>query len=214
MPDLYADRPLRAYLDDAASGRPTPGGGSVSALAGALGTTMAAMAANFTVGKKKFAAVEPACRAVLDECETARNELLALADEDTQAYGSVAKAYAMPKDTDAEKAARAEAIQGALYIAMDVPLRAFRLCARVCDQLAELAQIANPNLISDVGVAAIIVLAGLEGSKLNVEINLASLNDQAFVEDIREEINQTRARCRDAALAVFEEVRHRVGATD
>jgi len=214
MSNLYADLPLRKYLDDAASGRPTPGGGSVSALAAALGTSMACMAANFTVGKEKFAAVQAQCRRILDDCEAARAELLALTDEDTQAYAHVSKAYGLPKATPEQKGARTEAIQEALRTAMDAPLRAFRVCARVCGELDELAQIANPNLISDVGVAAIIVLAGLEGAKLNVEINLSYLNDKAFVDQMRQEINETRARARRAATEVFEKVRKQIGATD
>ena len=214
MSALYADRPLKDYLSDAASGAPTPGGGSVSALAAALGVSMASMAANFTVGKKKFAAVEEQCRGILADCEAAGAQLLALADEDTQAYAEVSKAYGLPRATPEEKAARAEGIQKALRTAMDVPLRAFRICTRLCGTLQELAEIANPNLISDVGVAAIIILAGIEGSKLNVEINLKYLKDEAFVAGIRDEINTARADARNTATAVFDSVRKQIGATD
>jgi len=214
MSALYADRPLKDYLSDAASGAPTPGGGSVSALAAALGVSMASMAANFTVGKKKFAAVDEQCRDILDDCESARTQLLELADEDTQAYAEVSKAYGLPRSTPEEKTARAEGIQKALHIAMDVPLRTFRVCARLCGRLQDLAEIANPNLISDVGVAAIIILAGLEGSKLNVEINLKYLKDEAFVSKIRGEINAARAAARRAATSVFDSVRKQIGATD
>lgn len=213
MPDLYVNKPLRIYMADAASGRPTPGGGSVSALGAALGTSMACMAANFTVGKKKFAAVEDQCRRALDRCNNAQAELLALMDEDANAYMHVSDAYAMPRGTDEEKAGRAEAIQKALRIAMDVPLRVFRICARVCDLLSELADIANPNLISDVGVAAALVQAGLEGAKLNIEVNLACMKDEAFVAQTRERIDEAAARSAEAAAETLKKVRKAIGAT-
>ena len=203
---MYSEGPIRQYLDDAASGSPTPGGGSVSALVGALGSTMACMSANFTIGKKKYRDVEEECKQILARCEANYKKLLELTDADTKAYSHVSKAYAMTKDTPEEKAARTEAIQKALRIAMDVPLQAFRACAAVINDLDRLADIANKNLISDVGVAALHAFAGLRGCKLNVEINLAYIKDEEFANKHQEEIDAAENRAKRIADAVIGKV--------
>ena len=203
---MYSEGPIKKYLDDAASGNPTPGGGSVSALVGALGATMACMAANFTIGKKKYRDVEEECKQILARCEQQYKALLELTDADTAAYSHVSEAYGMPKDTPEQKTARTAAIQKALHVAMDVPLKAFRACAAVIEDLDRLADIANKNLISDVGVAALHAYAGLRGCKLNVEINLAFIKDQEFVAQNPEEIDAADARARRIADTVIDKV--------
>ncbi|NQT19817.1 MAG: cyclodeaminase/cyclohydrolase family protein [Planctomycetes bacterium] len=203
---MYSEGPIKEYLDDAASGKPAPGGGSVSALVGALGTTMACMAANFTVGKKKYRSVQEECKQILERCEQNYKTLLELTDADADAYSHVSKAYAMSKDTPEQQVVRTQAIQKALRIAMDVPLRAFRACAAVIEDLDRLVDIANKNLISDVGVAALHVYAGLQGCKLNVEINLAFIKDPQFAATHREEIDAADARARQMRDIVIEKV--------
>jgi formiminotetrahydrofolate cyclodeaminase len=185
---MYRDGSIRKYLEDAAAGSATPGGGSVSAFAGALATTMGSMAANFTLGRKKFLDVEPRVKRVLARLDRERQNLLELMDLDVEAYGAVSAAHAGPKETPEEKAARSAKIQEALVVAMDVPLRTVRACLDVLRELAQLADVANPNLISDVGVSAILAEAALRGAKLNVEINLVSLMDEALAKRTGEEI--------------------------
>jgi len=185
---MYRDGSIRKYLDDAAAGIPAPGGGSVSAFAGALATTMGSMAANFTVGKKKFLEVEPRVKSILARLDRGRETLLELMDRDVEAYGVVSAAYRMPRETTEEKTARTAKIQEALVVAMDVPLRTVRACLDVLRELAQLVDIANPNLISDVGVSAILAEAALRGAKLNVEINLVSLKDEALARQTRAEV--------------------------
>lgn len=109
----YRTKPLIHYLDNAAAAQPTPGGGSVAAVAGALASTMASMAAGFTKGKEKFKDVQPEIEEALGRLAETRNRLLGLADEDMVAYESVMAAYRMPKGTDEEKSARAEAVRQA-----------------------------------------------------------------------------------------------------
>jgi len=193
-------------MEDAASGNPTPGGGSVSALVGALGGTMACMAANFTVGKEKFRAVEDECKAILDRSERGWRSLLELTDADTRAYAEVSAAYGMPRATPEQKAARADAIQKACHVALEVPLAALRVCAAMADDLERLAEIANPNLISDVGVAALHVYAALRGCKLNVEINLASLKDRDFAATQQAELDAADERARQVTDRVLGKV--------
>ncbi len=172
---------------------------------------MACMAANFTIGKKKFKNVEPQVTALLAKCDDARDKLLQFADDDVAAYAHVSNAYSMPKDTPEEKSARTTAIQDALKIAMATPLKAFLTCAEALLTFDELADVANPKLISDVGVAAAVVLGSLEGAQLNVEINLACLKDDELVAATRAQIEQAGPPARDAAARtlnkVYEQVR-------
>ena len=103
---MYIDGTVRAYVDESTAGTSTPGGGSISALAGALGMSMACMAANFTVGKKKYEKVWPRVSELLAVCDKARDELLQFTDDDVAAYSHVSAAYSMPKGTPEEKTAR------------------------------------------------------------------------------------------------------------
>ena len=206
----YRTSPLKKYLDDAGSNAPAPGGGSVSALAGALGTAMGCMVANFTLGKKKYAQVEERVKELLSACDKARNDLLDLAQADVDAYGLVSAAYKMPKDTPEQKTARTEAIQKALVKAMEVPLKTLRICAGLMDAFAELGRIGNKNLISDVGVAAILAEAALRGAKMNVEINLAGLNDEELVREVQSEVDASMAEAAAAMKDIVSRVERRI----
>jgi len=208
---VYRTGSIEKYLADAAANLPAPGGGSVSSLAGALGASMAAMAANFTVGKKKFRDVEPEVRSILEQCEAGRTRLAELMDRDVEAYSTVSAAYGMPKETDEEKEARRAAIQDALGVALTAPLATLRQCHALLRLLGRLAETANPNLISDVGVAAILLEAALRGAKINVEINLAFLKDEAFVAQTRGEVDAAAAEAADLAASVLGRVYQKMG---
>ncbi|MGR3309500.1 MAG: cyclodeaminase/cyclohydrolase family protein [Candidatus Brocadiales bacterium] len=206
---LYRNEPLEKYITDAAAGNPAPGGGSVSALVGVLGTTMAEMSANFTIGREKFKNVEPQAKQILEVCTKGREDLMVLVQKDTEAYGEVLNAYGMPKSSSEEKAARSKAIQRALTGAMEIPLVMARHCLKMLEAVHELVNIANPNLISDVGAAAIFTEAALRGAMLNVETNLVNLKDEALVSNIREEISKTGEK----ANAMLQEIMQKVTAT-
>ena len=210
---MYAYGTIKSYVQAGSAGAPTPGGGSIAACAGALGMSMACMAANFTVGRKKYKDVEEEVRTQLGVCLKMRDELLALIDEDVKAYGSVSAAYSMANGTDEEKAARKAAIQEALVIAMDAPLRVVRACREALRATAKLADIANKNLISDVGVAALLAEAALRAGKLNVEINLKFLKDEALAETTRKEIIEAAAEARSLAAEIMKKVAPEVGGT-
>jgi formiminotetrahydrofolate cyclodeaminase len=207
----YLTRPMQDYLDEAASNAPTPGGGSVSALAGALGTTMASMAANFTVGKKKFQEVEGEVKQLLGELDSAHTELLKAMQSDTEAYAEVGAAYGMPRGTDEEKAARREAIQRALKLAMRPPLEAMRSCAEALRATRRLLDIANPNLITDVGVAALLLEAAARGAHLNVAVNLKGLKDEKLVSETEGECARLLDECERLAREVVGGVAGKIG---
>ncbi len=177
---MYRRGPLQTYVDDAAARKPAPGGGSVSALAGALAAAMSEMAANFTLGKKKFASVEGTIRPMLDELTQCRDALLDLMDQDVEAYSVVSKAYALPSETPDQRAARQQSVHSALRDAMRVPLEVMRQCARLGAMADDLADIGNPNLITDVGVSAILAEGACESARLNVQINLKLLGDASL----------------------------------
>jgi formiminotetrahydrofolate cyclodeaminase len=168
---------LDGWLDDLASASPAPGGGAAAAVANAIGAALISMVCNLTIGKPKFADVEPAMRDVLADATTLRHESLAVAGEDAAAFDAVIAAYRLPKQTADEQAARSAAIQDALVAAAEVPLRLAGLAADVIALAERIVDDANPNVVSDVAVAASSARAALEAAVVNVEVNVASITD-------------------------------------
>ncbi len=193
---FYADLPLREYLTDAASGEPTPGGGSVAAVVGALATTMATMGANFTLGRPKFAQHDQQVQAEMDRLEAQRTAYLELMQEDMAAYGRVLAAYRLPKSSDEEKQVRRQAIQQALREAMAVPLQSAAAALSTLQSSAVLAGMVNPNLLSDVAVAAVLAEAVFECGQINVEINLSQIKDESLVQQTRQRLAEISAESR------------------
>ena len=172
---------VASFLDEVASSSPAPGGGSVAALAGALGAALACMVCNLTIGKKKYAEVEEEMKKVLTEAETLRETFTRLISTDTLAFQKVVETYALPKDTDPQRALRAAAILEATKEATLVPLEVMKHCIDALALAQEVASKGNTNSISDAGVCAHMLHAACEGAALNVKINLNGLNDQEFV---------------------------------
>jgi formiminotetrahydrofolate cyclodeaminase len=185
---IYRDHPLQTYLDDAASGKPAPGGGSVSACAGALGAALVSMVCNLTLGKEKFAAVEAPARELVAKADAARVRLEQLLQDDTTAYNGVIEGYRMPKETDEQQAARGAHIQAALKVAANVPLDICRVAIEVCRLAKTAAEIGNPAAVTDAGIGAILGEAAVVGAALNVKINLGSIKDDAYVRSAAAEI--------------------------
>jgi len=204
-PIVYAREALPVYLDDAASGKPAPGGGSVSACVGALGAALTSMVCNLTIGKEQFAHVEPRMKEVLAASEDARARLQQLLQDDTTAYSGVLVAYRLPKGTDKEKAARHDAVQAGLIVAADVPLAICRVALEVCRLAKVAADLGNANAVTDAGIGAVLGEAAAVGAALNVRINLGSIEDEAYVAAAAAEI--------DAILAEAAALRAEVLAT-
>jgi len=169
---------------------PTPGGGSASAVASAIGASLLMMVAGLT--KTRTGSDED--RAALTAAATAliavQQQLTEAIDLDTTAYDQVVAAYKLPKDGDAEQASRSAAIQRALRSATDVPLGVMRLSGMALKQAETVAAHSHRAASSDVGVAVALLGAGFRGARLNVEINLGSLNDQAYVEAVKSELER------------------------
>lgn len=205
---MYCKEPLEKYLNDAASGNPTPGGGSVSALAGALGSTMANMSINMTVGREKFKEVEDLLQIKGKQFEQARTELLELVHKDMEAYQAVMDSYKLPKSNDEEKKRRTDALQVAMKGAMDVPLRLLRRSLAMLEDLAKIVDKVNPNLIGDIAVAAVLSQAALRGGRINVLANLLYIKDEGLNNTTRAELGQSV----DRADALFNEIMGKVEA--
>jgi len=209
---LSLDRPATEYLNRLASSDPAPGGGSVAALAGALGAALLSMVCNLTVGKEKYQPVEEEIRGYLTEAESLRAELSRLTEHDAVVYAKVAAAYKMPRNTEQEKTARAAAIQAALKESAKVPLAAAKACYRVLELAGPTGEKGNLNVISDVGVAVALAEAGFQCAVLNVEVNLAGVKDEDHNQRTRAEIAPLLAQARILRDQVWQRVEQAVKA--
>ena len=210
MPELSVKSPTADFLEALASSAPTPGGGSVAALTGALGAGLISMVCNLTLGKEKYKDVEAEVARILEESEKLRRELMGLVEADMSVYGKLSSAYQLPRQTDDEKALRTAAIQAALVEATGVPLAIARSCSGVVDLCPPAARVGNVGAISDVGVAVLLGEAGLRSAALNVAINLKSLKDEAFVQATRREMDDLMAGKSELKELVYQDVMARL----
>jgi formiminotetrahydrofolate cyclodeaminase len=194
-PTIYRTEPLQTYLDDTATDKPAPGGGSVSACVGALGAALVSMVCNLTRGREKYAAVDAQVQALLIQSEAARTKLEQLLQDDTSAYNGVIEAYKLPKDTVEQQRARSQAIQDGLIVAANAPLAICRVAVEVCRLATTVAEIGNPNAITDAGIGAVLGEAAAVGAALNVKINLGSIKDETFVAAAAAEVETIVAEC-------------------
>ena len=182
------DKPVRDLLAAFSSSDPTPGGGSASALASAVGASLLMMVASLPKTRSGSSEDRAALAAAAEALVELRQQLTEAIDADTIAYDQVVAAYRLPKGTDDEKGARKSAIQRALRSATDVPLGVMRLSALALKQADIVGAHGHPGASSDVGVAAALLRAGMHGARLNVEINVGSIEDEAYKEAVGSEV--------------------------
>jgi len=195
---------LRQFCNETLSDSPAPGGGSIAALMGALGTSLGGMVANLSAGKRGW---DDKLKYFSDwavKAQHLKDELLFLVDEDTAAFNKVMAAFALPKESAEEKAARTAAIQSANKYAAEIPLRVMETAAKSYPLLAEMAEDGNPASISDVGVGLLAVRACIGGAAMNVRINLAGLKDEKFKSTLLKRIQQIGAE----SDSRFKEINH------
>ncbi|ABB15420.1 cyclodeaminase/cyclohydrolase family protein [Carboxydothermus hydrogenoformans] len=185
---MLTDLSIRGFIMELASSSPAPGGGSVSALAGANGAALLNMVLNLTLGREKFADVEAELAPLKDKTEALYERLVNLIDIDTEVFNEVMAAFKLPKDTEEQKKERSVKIQEAYKKAADVPLEVAERCLEVLRLCPIIAEKGNPNALSDAGVAAQMAYAGLEGAVMNVKINLSSIKDEEYVAAAREKV--------------------------
>ncbi len=200
---------LDMFLDRLATASPTPGGGSVAALAGATSAGLVSMVCHLTLPKTEDGDQIERLTLVSQRAEDLRRQLTALIERDTRAYDAVIAAYRLAKSTDAEKQVRRASIQDALKVAASVPAETAAAALEVMELAREIAPDASPNAISDVAVAAHMALASLASAWVNVRINLGSIRDDAFVAPLRAQDRKDQQRItllHQETLAIVEDV--------
>ncbi len=195
---------IHSYLEVLSAREPTPGGGSVAALAGALAAGLAAMVANFTRGRKKYAEIASQVEERLGHLDQSLRTLEDLVQKDIDAYGAVGAGFTMPRTTDQERAARSAHIQQASVQATEVLFAIADACVDVCDHAMWLAEHGNSNLIADAVMAVLLTEAALQGSVTTIKSSLGFIKDEELVAAMQQRLRkyERMANMRNEALAL------------
>jgi formiminotetrahydrofolate cyclodeaminase len=203
---LLAYRPVASFVQNVASRSPAPGGGSVAALAGALGAALTTMVCRLTIGKKQYARVESDLRKVEEYSKDIRDRFLELVDKDSDAFDAVMDAMRLPEDSSEQKSAKDKASHEANLRAIQVPLEVMDLAVSVLPKTLEVAQKGNINSISDVGVAGMMLRSALEGAAMNVMINLPNFADKTKATEFKSQMETQLATGKKLADEIQEVV--------
>jgi methenyltetrahydrofolate cyclohydrolase len=210
MTGTLQDQTMAEFLNALASSAPTPGGGSVAAFNGAIAAGLISMVGSITLGKKKPPENKETVESIHAQAEELRQQLQALAQADVEVFNHLSAAYKLPRTTDADAAARKEAIQKITREAAEVPLKTARAAAAVLPLCSAMVESCSRLLVSDIGVAAILARATVQSSLLNVEINLATLEDAIFVRETRAHMEDLSVGLDEEASSILEVVRNRI----
>lgn len=201
---------IEEFVNQTASGAPTPGGGSVAALAGSIGAALNVMVYYLTNDKKVYREFTPELR---NQIDVASSKLKALSDEllvemqnDTTAFDSVMQAYKMPKETEEEKMVRMDAIQEGYKKAMEVPLKTANLCLEALFLMEVLSIHGSLHAISDVGVGCLLTYAGVESSLLNVRINLNNMKKGSYTDEIAQKMDKILKIAKETKAIIMKNV--------
>jgi glutamate formiminotransferase/formiminotetrahydrofolate cyclodeaminase len=205
-------RPTFDFVDEVSRDTPAPGGGSVAALAGALGGALAGMVANLSVGKGEFDEHYETLCSIAERAQQVKDDLVRGVDEDTQAFDKVIDAMRMPKDTEDERAERARAMEEGYKVATRVPLSTVESCRDALRLCKEMSELADPEMVSDVGTGAHMAQAGAHAAAYNVRINLRHISDQTFVDEMRSGVAALLEQCSELAAAAVAKVEAVLGA--
>ena len=184
---MLADLTVKDFLDKVAGNDPVPGGGSIAALGGALASALATMVTRLTIDKKGYEASEEVMQHAQTLTTRFQKEFIALIDKDSEAYDEVFACFKLPKATDEEKAARSAAIQEATKYAALVPMQVARNAYELMSVIADVARLGNRNAVTDACVAMMSARTAVLGALLNVRINLGSIKDKTFADELQRE---------------------------
>lgn len=176
--------PCDEFIEVLASKAPAPGGGSATALVGAIGTALGNMVGSLTVGKKKYAAVEDRMYELMERSAVLEKELLALIEKDEEVLLPMLKVYSMPSATEKEKAEKEKAMEAAFRNACSVPLEIMEKCCEALELIREFALKGSAMLISDAGTGAVFCKAAIKSAALNVYVNTKPMKDRAYAESL------------------------------
>jgi glutamate formiminotransferase/formiminotetrahydrofolate cyclodeaminase len=202
------DMTCKGFADETASESPAPGGGSIAAYMGALGASLGTMVANISSHKAGWDDRWEEFSIWAEKGQALKDEMLFLVDEDTRSFNRIITAAGLPKNTDAEKAARLQAIQDATKYSIEVPFRTMEVAMRIFDISKAMAEIGLPATVTDAGIAAVCARSAIIGAFYNVKINCGDYNDKTFVNDILAKGNEIQAK----AIALEAEIMKMVDA--
>lgn len=203
---MLAEMSIKKFLEETASSAPVPGGGSVAALSAGVSAALIEMVAGLTIGKKGFEAVEGEMKEVAEKASKFREKFAADIDRDSDAYNAVAQAFKMPKDTDEQKAARSAAIQEGLKTAAKVPMEVAKDAFKLLDLAAIVVEKGNQNAVTDGAVAAMMARTAVHSALYNVKINLGSIKDAAFVEELKKQVEEIESKVNDIEKSILAKV--------
>lgn len=197
---------LTGFVDTTASDAPAPGGGSVSALEGALGAALTSMVCALTLGKKKYADVQDLAASTEKQALALKDRYLDIIDRDTEAFNAVSAVFSMPKETDADKAARKAAMQAALKLCTATPMEMMELAVETLRMIDTVSGKLNASAASDLGCAILAMKSAIQGAWLNVLINVGGIDDAAFVKEAREKGERMLSEALPLADRLFGEI--------
>jgi glutamate formiminotransferase/formiminotetrahydrofolate cyclodeaminase len=209
-PSTLVDETLRGFADETSRDSAVPGGGSVSALLGALACALSSMVANLTAGKKGYEGADAEMKTVAEKAQGLKDRFLVAVDDDSRAFDDVMTAMRLPKKTDEDIRRRQEAMEAATKRAVEVPLSVLAWCAEAVDLVETVAKKGNENSISDAGVAALALRSAASGAALNVLINLPGLSDKGYVAKTRRKAADLAARVSARCTGIHEDVIRRL----
>lgn len=201
-----AELKVNGFTELLASDAPAPGGGSAAALEGGIGAALTAMVCELTAGKKQYAEHRDFILEVQKKAEALRVRFVDVMDRDTEAFLVVSDAFAMPKGTDEEKAARSAAIQAGLVKCTETPFEMMEMATETLELATSILGKFNEAAASDLGVAALSLRSGIQGAWLNVLINIGSLKDKELAADFRAKGEALLARALPLADQVYNTV--------
>ena len=185
---MLSELNFKEFLQKTASNDPVPGGGSVSAMAGAIAASLSEMVANLTIGRKGFESFDIEMKEIANDSKELQILLTEDIDRDSNAYDDVIKSFRLPKGTDDEKSKRSNAIQEATKNAAMVPLGVAQRAVKIMDLSEKVVKNGNPNAVTDGAVACMMARTAVLGALYNVKINLSSIKDKDFVKDLTEKV--------------------------
>jgi glutamate formiminotransferase/formiminotetrahydrofolate cyclodeaminase len=208
---LLVNKNLVDFANETASESPAPGGGSISAYMGAMGAALGTMVANLSSHKRGWDERWDEFSNWAEKGKAIQEQLIKLVDEDTNAFNMIMSAFDLPKGNDAEKEARKQAIQDATKFATEIPFKTMQLCLEAMQIAKAMAEIGNPNSVTDAGVGALAARSGVMGAFLNVKINASGLDDKAFASDIMYRGEDIQKQANELEAEILRVVNSKIG---
>lgn len=203
---MLADSSIKKFLRDTASDSPAPGGGSVAALCGALACALASMVASLTVDSQKYSEVSGEMKAIIDAGSQGIDFFTGQMDDDANAFNGVIEAYRMPKSDEQERTARSKAIQQGLKEAAAVPMAVAEKAYEVMDMIETSVEKGNRQAVTDGAVAAMMARNAVLAALYNVEINLTSIKDSEYTEEMNSRVGKLREKAVEAEKRILGKV--------